>query len=166
MKIKDIVRHLEYAETPAEGDLSKAYGRALQLMTFASKRREQSLKSIAANLWPAIRLRQIEFLYSSHGQVIAFGTWAWLTESVVEAMTTEDGYELHISEWNEGDQLWIVDIFAPYGDARNMVRKMRNLHFPHADRARALRRYGDGKAPRAIDIVAVRPSPRIKASSS
>jgi cytolysin-activating lysine-acyltransferase len=156
MAVEDIIRHIDYVETPAESELSRAFGHAMRLLSFAGKRREQTLKSIAGTLWPAVQLRQIELLFNSHGQAVAFATWAWLSPELGDLMRREPGYTLHLSEWNEGDQFWIVDFFAPFGDARNLCRRLRNRHAARGGRVRAIRHYANGKNPRLVDVGTVR----------
>jgi hemolysin-activating ACP:hemolysin acyltransferase len=152
MKVQDIIRYVDYCENPVDRNLSAAYGCALRLMTFASRRRTETLRAVGARLWPAVKLGQIEFLFNSFGEPLAFATWAYLTQSMVEVMVEDPSYTLDISEWNEGDQLWVVDVLAPFGDARNLLRKVRKLHFPEQRRARALRVYSGQRAARLVDI--------------
>jgi len=158
MRQADACRMHTYQESPYERDLSCKYGRAVRLLTIASRRRNDSLKLVAARLWPAVKLNQIAFLYDSSGAAVAFASWAFLTQPVADLLLTDPSYELDISEWNEGDQLWLIDFYAPYGDAWSLCRKLRQFHLQDARRLRAVRNYANGNRKRSVDVLIRRPA--------
>jgi cytolysin-activating lysine-acyltransferase len=147
----DISRNIDYPESDFERQLSANFGHAVRVLV-SSARRTQALKDVGIHLWPAVRLNQIGFLYNSKGSPVAFATWAFVTAEVAQSMLADPGYRLDISEWNEGDQLWLVDFVAPFGEARNLVRKLRAAHLKGAWRVRGIRRYAEGKQPRVVDF--------------
>jgi hemolysin-activating ACP:hemolysin acyltransferase len=147
----DISRNIDYPESEFERQLSAKFGHAARVLV-SSARRSQVLKDLGLHLWPAVRLNQIGFLYNSKGSPVAFATWAFVTDEVAQAMLADPNYCLDISEWNEGDQLWLCDFVAPFGEARNLVRKLRTVYLPGAWRVRGIRGYADRKQPRVVDF--------------
>ena len=147
----DISRNIDYPESDFERQLSANFGHAARVLT-SSSRRTQALKDLGIRLWPAVRLNQIGFLYNSKGSPVAFATWAFVTDEVAQSMLADPNYCMDISEWNEGEQLWLVDFVAPFGEARNLVRKLFADFLPGAWRVRGIRRYADGRQPRVVDF--------------
>ncbi len=70
-------------------------------------------------------------------------TWAWLTEDTERRLLHNPNVLLHISEWNEGERLWILDFLVHAGEVRTWIREAREL-FAESTDARSLRRRDDG----------------------
>jgi cytolysin-activating lysine-acyltransferase len=96
-------------------------------------------------LWlePAIRHDQIKFFHNESGVVVGYMTWAWLAEDTEDRLIHDPSVLLHISEWNEGDRLWILDLVLLSGDIRARLREAATL-FKREKLARSLRRRDDG----------------------
>lgn len=123
---------------PLVSERAAQLGLTVQLLN-AAGRRGFSLGAVFGWTWPAIRLGQVAFLFDGNGQPLAFATWAFLSEPVSQRMAAGDVRLLDISEWNEGDRLWIVDIVAPYGHCASMARRLRALLSCHFTEARGVR---------------------------
>lgn len=147
----DISKNFDYPENPFERQLSANFGHAVRVLT-SSAQRTGALQPLGIRLWPAVRLNQIGFLFNSKGSPVAFATWAFVTDEVAQTLLADPGYCMDISEWNEGDQLWLVDFVAPFGEARNLARKLCNCYLPGDWRVRGMRRYADGKPSRVVDF--------------
>jgi hemolysin-activating ACP:hemolysin acyltransferase len=147
----DISKNIDYPEGEFERHLSANFGHAVRVLT-SSARRTEALQPLGIHLWPAVRLNQIGFLYNSRGSPVAFATWAFVTNAVAQSLLADPNYQMDISEWNEGDQLWLVDFVASVGEAHNLVRKLRTVYLPGAWRVRGIRRYADGRQPRVVDF--------------
>lgn len=147
----DISKNFDYPESDFERKLSASFGHAVRVLA-SSARRVESLQPLGIHLWPAVRLNQIGFLFNSRGSPVAFATWAFVTDEVANSLLADPNYPLDISEWNEGDQLWFVDFVAPFGEARNLARKLTAVYLPQATRVRGIRRYADGRRPRVVDL--------------
>ena len=61
------------------------------------------------------------------GRIIGVATWAWLNDRTVAQMLEDGG--VAPDAWQSGDQLWFIDVIAPYGDMRAISRDLRRL-FP------------------------------------
>ena len=70
-------------------------------------------------------------------------TWAFLAEDTEKRLVGDPNVLFHISEWNEGDRLWIMDFVVIGGDARRRIQEAMAL-FPQCDQAKSLRRREDG----------------------
>jgi len=148
----DISKNIDWQQSEHEMHTSAAFGHAVRLLASSSQHRGVTVHSLAGSLWPAIRLGQIEFLFNSKGSPVAFATWAYVTAEIAELIAQDHAYRLDISEWNEGDQLWIMDLVAPFGDLRNLVRKLRTAKFGDVGRVHGLRRRANGRASRIVAL--------------
>ena len=61
------------------------------------------------------------------GRIIGVATWAWLNDETAARMLADGG--VAPGDWASGDQLWFIDVIAPYGDMRAISRDLRSL-FP------------------------------------
>jgi hemolysin-activating ACP:hemolysin acyltransferase len=149
--VEDFSQKIDFQESAFEQYLSTSFGHATRVLV-SSARRAELIHELGIHLWPAVRLNQIAFLFNSKGAPVAFATWAFVTDEVAQLLQSDPKYRLDLSEWNEGDQLWLVDFVAPFGDARNLIRKIRATCLPGCWRVRGIRRHVGGKAPRVVDL--------------
>lgn len=72
---------------------------------------------VAVKLWieQAILHDQIMFFFSPYEIPIGYITWATLSDSMASQFEKGEFPLLHPSEWNEGDNLWILDFCFPQG---------------------------------------------------
>ncbi len=131
-------RAIAYPESPHETRTSALYGHALRLL-WSTSGKHAALGDISRRLWPAVLHKQIDFLFNSKGIPVGFVTWAYLTEACAQELMRDPDYVLHLSEWNEGDQLWIMDIVSVPGHVRNVARKLRETRLRHASRVHGRR---------------------------
>jgi hemolysin-activating ACP:hemolysin acyltransferase len=107
---------------------------------------------VGAWIWPAVRLSQIDFCFDTRGAPLAYATWAFLSDEVSIDFATNERRLLHLSEWNEGANLWIIDVVSPVGAMRMMAARLKQ-RFRAQPRVRALHRGEDGAIRRVLDIV-------------
>lgn len=140
-----------YIESESEVRLSASLGHAvrLSLMTPASR---LPLHLVCRNLWSAISLGQIDFIFDSKGIPVGFATWAFVTDECASLLIGNADYQPHLSEWNEGCNLWIVDFVTPYGNAAALARKLRSGVLGAADHVRGVRRYNSKSTRRSIGL--------------
>lgn len=96
-------------------------------------------------LWieAAVRHEQIYFFQDEAGQVCGYMTWAWIAEDAEQRLLRDPNVLLHISEWNEGERLWILDFLVHTGDVRTWIQEARTL-FGEVEHAKSVRRRDDG----------------------
>jgi cytolysin-activating lysine-acyltransferase len=98
---------------------------------------------IALWLEPAIRHDQLYIFRNESGTPIGYITWAWLAADTEHRLVNDPDVLLHISEWNEGDRLWILDFVLISGDVRSCIRQAAEL-FKQSVLAKSARRNDDG----------------------
>ena len=67
-------------------------------------------------------------LYMRDGMPLAFVTWAQLSEPVA-ARYRQAPHHLAPAEWRSGEQPWIIDLFAPFGGAQDVLKDLHST-FP------------------------------------
>jgi len=70
-------------------------------------------------------------------------TWALLAEDTEERLIHDPRVLFHLSEWNEGERLWIMDLVLIDGSVRESLKEACSL-FPNFRSAKSLRRRKDG----------------------
>jgi cytolysin-activating lysine-acyltransferase len=93
---------------------------------------------------PAIEHGHIHFAFAGTGNPIAFWIWALLAPDVEQRLIKNPHDVLHLSEWNEGENLWLLDLCAPHGFLNDIIFYIRTEMFRGFDRAYSLRfaKYG------------------------
>ena len=86
-----------------------ALGWAVYVMCRTGAYADFPIASVGAWLLPAARLRQLHIFTGPEGQVLGYITWALLSAEVEARWMNQTSGSWHLSEWNEGDRLWIVD---------------------------------------------------------
>lgn len=100
------------------------FGSAVQLL-FGTERKRFSIAAVHLWLWPAIRLSQIVATTGRGGVWTGYATWAYFSPEMSANFPKYDPPFLHISDWNEGYELWILDFVAPYGNARELANLLK-----------------------------------------
>ncbi|MBB3286906.1 MULTISPECIES: toxin-activating lysine-acyltransferase [unclassified Rhizobium] len=80
------------------------------------------------NFVPALKAGQCKIYFFGPDNPKAFVTWA-LVDEERHLKLMSDGLTPHESKWASGDNLWFIDVVAPYGDAAMVIRDMRQNHF-------------------------------------
>lgn len=92
---------------------------------------------------PAILLDQIHIFHDPQGQVAGYVTWAFLAPDVEKRLIHDPEVLLHLSEWNEGERLWILDFVVIDHLVKQRIQEACSL-FSNYHEARSLRRLEDG----------------------
>jgi hemolysin-activating ACP:hemolysin acyltransferase len=71
-------------------------------------------------------------------------TWAFLDADTEQRLIQDPEVLFHLSEWNEGKRLWIMDFVLLDGNVRQVLREAHAL-FPNIKAAKSLRRLENGK---------------------
>lgn len=86
---------------------------------------------------------QYHLFKDGSGNLVGYMTWAFLADDTERRLVGDPAVLLHLSEWNEGDRLWILDFVVLNQDVRRYVALARQVLAPH-EQARSLRRREDG----------------------
>jgi cytolysin-activating lysine-acyltransferase len=108
------------ASNVLRSDLSVAekLGLALQVIFRRGCYLDYPLASIKAWLYPAAQVQQLHIFVGKDQRLLGYMTWAWFVEETEIRWRRGAIDILHISEWNEGDRLWILDFVAMPGHGR------------------------------------------------
>ncbi|TDR41254.1 hemolysin-activating ACP:hemolysin acyltransferase [Tahibacter aquaticus] len=141
-------RDLGPVQDPASIAFSRALGVVTQLTMRSPHYRAMPLAALAIWVEPAIRLGQIELFFDARGIAAGYISWALVSDETLQRLCSDGTSWLHFSEWNEGDNLWIVDMFARPGHVCSIARRARDGLFAACSTARWLRRRVDGSVRR------------------
>lgn len=119
-------------------------GLVAELMCQSKVYRNQPLAFLRTWVMPAIEHDQIRFLFDHAGEPVAYWTWAFLAPDVEHRFIHDSHVLLHESEWNEGGQLWIMDLVALRGFIRSVIYHMNNSMLFDYSCAYSLRRNKGG----------------------
>jgi cytolysin-activating lysine-acyltransferase len=97
------------------------------LMMQQSATRHTLLSELEWRVMPALVLNQSK-LYMRDSAPIAYVSWALLSEAVVERYKTAP-HQLTASDWKSGDQVWLIDLFTPFGGAQDVLKDVREVLF-------------------------------------
>lgn len=119
-------------------------GLAAELMCQSPTYRNFPMACLAAWIKPAIEHQQVRFLFDASGNPLAYWTWAFLAPDVEERWKHDPKVLFHESEWNEGEQLWIMDMVCQRGYLRSIIAYIQSSMFSEHNEAFSLRRNKDG----------------------
>lgn len=126
-----------------EGEFHKQMGRVAVAMTRSDNYCQYPVACLAVWIKPAILLEQIHYFYDELGSLAGYMTWAFLAPDVECRLVNDPDVLFHISEWNEGDRLWIMDFVVFKGNVRRYIKQARAL-FPGIQTVNWLRRDDEG----------------------
>jgi len=112
--------HFEAPTNERQNQVSRVFGEFVRILT-GTARATFKLVSIEHFVMPAIRLGQYQIVYNKRGVPVAYMCWAFLSDEVCNEYLSGSDRLLHISEWNEGANLWVMDIVSPYGFTRELL---------------------------------------------
>ena len=135
---------VDFQQSEASVTDANALGCITLLLLGVDAYRPLRLDTLRAWVIPAITLRQFRIFYDHRGFPCGFVTWAFLSEDVETCFSNGSGCALHLSEWNEGDRLWIVDFVAKPLFGRAIVSHIRENMFPRFRECKSLRRNVNG----------------------
>ena len=112
-----------------EGYLSQDLGYISELM--ANNRTYRVFPIACLQLWivPPLALGQARVFFDEKGRAVGYITWAFLSKEVADRWVNDPRFILHLSEWNEGGDLWIMDFFAVPGFAKIVFNEVRKEMF-------------------------------------
>ena len=56
---------------------------------------------------------------------VAYVSWAKLSDKVAQRYCGAP-HQLTVGDWQSGDQIWIVDLYAPFGGATEVLQDLRD----------------------------------------
>ena len=83
-----------------------------------------------ADLVTAHRLNHCMTFFNFRGMPVAYVVWGLLAADVEASLMHSGRHSFHHSEWNEGTSLWIIEVCAPYNNARKALRTACKMLLP------------------------------------
>lgn len=117
-------------------------GYAMHLLSQSPRARHRQALYVNMILAPALEHRQIAFYFDEDGAPAAFVVWVHLAADVEQRIMSTSKLDLHFSEWNEGSSLWIMDLVAPRGHLKYVLRHARDVLFRDEPQVRYVRQVG------------------------
>jgi cytolysin-activating lysine-acyltransferase len=109
-------------------------GEVTSLLLQVKQYHRYPLGSIGLWIQPAIFLDQIRIFRDRRGLPVGYVTWAFLSADVAAECRSQPNRILHFSEWNEGNNLWIMDILALPGWGRVVLQDIKKHFFRNESR--------------------------------
>jgi cytolysin-activating lysine-acyltransferase len=97
------------------------------LMLQQATGRQTLLGELEWRVMPALMLDQAK-LYLKDEAPVAFASWAKLSEEVAQRYQTAP-HQLTMADWASGDQIWLIDVFTPFGGAQEVLKDLREKMF-------------------------------------
>ena len=90
-----------------------------------SSYRMHPISDLLYYFFPPLYLNQFR-LYKRNNTLVGFISWAYF--SLQKEREYQQGqFTISTSDWRSGDRLWFVDFIAPFGDAKDMIRDIRQF---------------------------------------
>lgn len=93
------------------------------LMMQQSHSRHTLLSELEWRVLPALILDQAK-LYMKDDAPVAFASWARFDDATAQRYRSPP-HQLMTADWASGDQVWLIDVFTPFGGAHDVLRDLR-----------------------------------------
>lgn len=97
---------------------------------------------------PPMTLNQYK-LYMKEEAPLAYASWAFVDEATEERLLSGRA-RLAPKDWRSGDRLWLIDLVAPFGGAKDVLKDVRDNIFPSRP-MKQLVPDADGKGVRPVE---------------
>lgn len=97
------------------------------LMMQQTATRHTLLSELEWRVMPPLVLDQAK-IYMRDNAPVAYVSWALLSEAVAQRYVAAP-HQLAAADWQSGDQVWIVDLFVPFGGAQEVMSDLRKEMF-------------------------------------
>lgn len=147
---QEIDRQREIAAKQAKSLLSKLplLGPVIWLYMHAPSHKHLFVTDIEWMIMPPMTLNQYK-LYMKEEAPLAYASWAFVDEET-EKRLLSGRVRLAPKDWKSGDRLWLIDLIAPFGGGKDVLKDIRDNVFP----SRPLKQLvpdADGKGVRPIE---------------
>ncbi|CCH48516.1 toxin-activating lysine-acyltransferase [Pseudodesulfovibrio piezophilus] len=99
----------------------------LWLLTQSPQHKFMFLTELEWYFLPPLRHRQFRVFHKDKAP-IAFVSWAYVSDEVEERLKS-GATRLKPEDWRSGDNLWLIDLCAPFGGGEVIVREIREKVF-------------------------------------
>lgn len=106
--------------------ISHILGEMAWLMTQSPIHRAMQIDALEWLCMPALMKRQF-YIFRDGGRPVGLALWAKCNEAAKKKLDggmIEPTNRLTLEEWDSGDQIWLVDLIAPFADNTNKQREI------------------------------------------
>jgi cytolysin-activating lysine-acyltransferase len=114
------------AQDPAAPTVSHFLGEMTWLLTQSPLHRGLSIGDLEWLVMPALLHEQF-YMFRDGDRPVGLALWAKCTPEVVKKLDggmIEPENRLSLDEWTNGDQIWLVDMIAPFANSENKHREV------------------------------------------
>jgi cytolysin-activating lysine-acyltransferase len=97
------------------------------LMMAAPTTRHTLISELEWRVMPPLALDQAK-LYLQDETPVAFASWAKLSDAAAERYR-QAPHHLTPADWNSGSNIWLIDVFTPFGGAQELLQDLREVVF-------------------------------------
>ena len=147
---REAERQREIAAKQAKALLAKLplLGPVVWLYMHAPSHKHLFVADIEWMLVPPMTLNQYK-LYMKEEAPLAYASWAFVDEET-EKRLLSGRVRLAPKEWRSGDRLWLIDLVAPFGGGKDVLKDIRDNIFPNRP-IKQLLPDADGKGVRPVE---------------
>lgn len=118
----------DLARAQARSTLQKIpmLGAVTWLMLQQSALRTGLLGDLEWRVLPPLMLGQAR-LFMRGDAPVGYASWAFLSAEAVSRWR-QPPHRLALQEWTSGEEAWLIDVFTPFGGAREMLEEIRVSH--------------------------------------
>jgi cytolysin-activating lysine-acyltransferase len=129
MSADDMTQLAELANEQAKRVMEKIplLGSVAWLMMQQGATRHTLISELEWRVLPALVLNQSK-LYMRDNAPVAYVSWAKLSAAAIGRYKSSP-HHLTSSDWKSGDQVWIIDMFTPFGGAMEVMKDVREVVF-------------------------------------
>ncbi len=105
----------------------------LELMDLSPLHQTYSVDDFERLIISSLEIEQYKVWFDENTQQpIAFATWAWLNKEAEMAFLTRSRklHPLDFKRTNKDDQLWVIEIVAPFNNIRQTIKDIRIILSP------------------------------------
>lgn len=90
----------------------EALGAIMSLMLKVDERWRYPIGNLRVWLEPALSLSQFAIFLNRANEVVGYLSWAFFSERTSFLMQSDSSFLPHISDWTDGEKLWLIDLVA------------------------------------------------------
>ena len=112
----------------------KIMGGVVWLAQSSPLHRNYSVEMLLKRVGPSFQINQFRYYEDKERGPVAFCNWAFLSDDALKDILAT-GRDPEADEWISGENLYFVEMVAPFGHCRRVVRDLREAVFPKGQRA-------------------------------
>lgn len=97
------------------------------LMMQQAHSRHTLISELEWRVLPALVLDQCK-LYLKDNAPLGFASWARFSDATAQRYRSSP-HQLTTADWSSGDQIWLIDVFTPFGGAQDVLKDLREKVF-------------------------------------